>query len=491
MNYDNILVIHSKIDMVFCIDGTGDMAPHIESVKNNVKRFYLDFAEEMTKQYSYIDSMRVKIIVFRDYGCDGDEAMKISNWFDLPEDDEELSNYLRDIEAHGGGDAPENGLEALYFAMKQDFMTGRNDRQVIVLFTNADCLELGERKGKGSYPEDMVNGEGLQDMWLCRSQDLDSKLRERNKRLVLFAPSGTKYENLKANLNRSVFEPVAMGKGLGDINFDDIIKIMCPAVAAPEDRRRLIEESIDDVVHEGPGDTAPHIESVKKDISKKKSAVDMVFCIDGTGDMAPHIESVKNNIKRFRIEYCEELEQRRYDIDSLRVKIIVFRDYGFDGDEAMKISQWFELPDDDSDFANYLTGVTAHGGGDAPENGLEALYFAMKSDFMGVSKTDRQIIVLFTNADYLELGERKGAGAYPVDMVGEKGLIDTWMGNNQDPESHLRGRNKRLVLFAPSGTKYENLRAKLDRSVFEPVEMGNGLGDIDFYSVLQILEEDV
>ncbi|MDR3217005.1 MAG: VWA domain-containing protein [Clostridiaceae bacterium] len=228
----NVLKKKRNIDVVFCIDGTGSMAPCIESVKNNAKRFYLDFSEEMTRQNSDIDSMRVKVIVFRDYGFDGDDSMQISNWFELPVDDSEFANYLTGVTANGGGDAPENGLEALYFAIKQDFLTGSNDRQVIVLFTDTDYLELGERKGKGSYPEDMVNGEGLQDMWFCRSQDPDSKLRDRNKRLVLFAPSGTKYENLKANLNRSVFEPVAMEKGLRDINFDGIIKIIAASASS-------------------------------------------------------------------------------------------------------------------------------------------------------------------------------------------------------------------------------------------------------------------
>jgi hypothetical protein len=68
-------------------------------------------------------------------------------------------------------------------------------------------------------------------MWGCASQDSSFKLRERNKRLVMFAPDGTKYKELKSKLNRSVFEPVNMAEGLGDIDFKDIIKIIAASAS--------------------------------------------------------------------------------------------------------------------------------------------------------------------------------------------------------------------------------------------------------------------
>lgn len=228
---DNILGTKRNIDVVFCIDGTGSMAPCIESVKNNARRFYLDFAAAMTDFGSEIDSMRVKVIVFRDYHDDGDESMVQSSFFELPADNAEFEKFLSDISANGGGDGPENGLEALYYAMKSDFTTGSKDRQVIVLFTDAEALELKQRAGEANYPADMVDEAGLIEMWSCLVQEKGFKLREKNKRLVLFAPDGTKYKELKSKLNRSIFEPVDMAHGLGDIDFKEIIKIIAASAS--------------------------------------------------------------------------------------------------------------------------------------------------------------------------------------------------------------------------------------------------------------------
>ncbi|MCM1295438.1 MAG: VWA domain-containing protein [Muribaculaceae bacterium] len=220
-----------NIDVVFCIDGTGSMAPCIESVKSNARRFHLEFVSAMTDFGSEIDSMRVKVIVFRDYHDDGEQAMVESPFFELPTDTADFEKFLADVSANGGGDNPENGLEALYYAMKSDFTAGAKDRQVIVLFTDAEALDLRERAGEANYPSDMVDEAGLIEMWACMAQDSSFKLRDRNKRLVMFAPDGTKYKALKSKLNRSVFEPVNMADGLGDIDFKEIIKIIAASAS--------------------------------------------------------------------------------------------------------------------------------------------------------------------------------------------------------------------------------------------------------------------
>lgn len=223
---NNIFGTKRNIDMVFCIDGTGSMSPCIDTVKENACRLHLEFASAMTDLGSEIDSMRVKVIVFRDYEDGKDLAMQESPFFELPADQTEFANYMAGVSACGGGDAPENGLEALYYAMKSDFTTGAKDRQVIVLFTDDDALALGERKSLPCYPADMVDETGLIELWSnsAAAQDSSVKLREKNKRLVMFAPSGTKYDELKTKLNRSIFSPVDDMNGLKELKFDVIIK---------------------------------------------------------------------------------------------------------------------------------------------------------------------------------------------------------------------------------------------------------------------------
>ena len=227
----NILLTKRNVDIVFCIDGTGSMAPCIDNVKTNAKRFHMEFVSKMTDLNSEIDSMRVKVIVFRDYKDDGDEAMVESRFFELDQDQEDFEEFLAGVTANGGGDNPENGLEALYYAMQSDFTTGIKDRQVIVLFTDADALPLKERAGEGNYPSDMVDMDGFYKTWACQSQTSGSNLRERNKRLVMFAPEKTVYEELKTTMNRSFFKSVDMASGLEDIDFQEIINLIAASAS--------------------------------------------------------------------------------------------------------------------------------------------------------------------------------------------------------------------------------------------------------------------
>ena len=232
---DNMFKKKRNIDIVFCIDGTGSMSPCIGNVKEHAKRFQLEFAQAMTEKYnSELDSMRARVIVFRDYECDEDAMVK-SDFYELPIDDAEYASFLSGVTACGGGDGPENGFEALYYAMKSDFTTGPNDRQIIVLFTDAEALDLGERKTSGRYPADMVDMDGLLNTWNCaggQMQDSSFKLRERNKRLIIYAPAGTKYEALKTKMNRCVFEPVDPGTGMLEIDFKEIIDLIAASASA-------------------------------------------------------------------------------------------------------------------------------------------------------------------------------------------------------------------------------------------------------------------
>ena len=228
------------IDIVFCIDGTGSMSPCIDAIKSNAKKFYMDFSDKMVNDFgSSVDSLCIRVITFRDYAEDGDQAMVVSDdWFDITAgDDVEYEKYLNGIIADGGGDEPENGLEAMFYAMTTDWNAkGDKDRQVIVLFTDADAIPLQAQAGHPNYPADMVDEDGLVNAWMgIRPSFLgqgDFKLKERCKRLVMFAPAGSVYENLQSRMNRSQFVPVKMDEGLGDMDFEDVIKILAASASA-------------------------------------------------------------------------------------------------------------------------------------------------------------------------------------------------------------------------------------------------------------------
>lgn len=226
--------------------------------------------------------------------------------------------------------------------------------------------------------------------------------------------------------------------------------------------------------------------------------LDIVFCVDGTGSMTSRIESIiesikgivhrlpldlafeslESSIKKYVPPLKRPLNRNRKEnvevfhcemFEYVRAKIIVFRDYRFDGENAMCISPFFKLPEETDEFERCLDGISAEGGGDSnAENGLEALYYAMKSDF-NVGPKDRQCIVLFTDADAYEPRICADAPNYPQEMMSEYELVNIWNGAVHNEAFRLRKRHC-LVMLAPTNTKYKQLSSIMDRTHFIPID---------------------
>ena len=81
--------------------------------------------------------------------------------------------------------------------------------------------------------------------------------------------------------------------------------------------------------------------------TKKHRKLDIVMCIDGTGSMSPYLATVKKNAERFYQTLASEmLTHNNTEIDMLRIKIIVFRDYAKEGADAISQTRFFELNTD-------------------------------------------------------------------------------------------------------------------------------------------------
>ena len=167
-----------NVDMVFCIDCTGSMDNIIDIVKNNALNFYRDVTNVMEAKNKHITQLRVRVVAFRDYIADGEDAMLVTDFFKLPEESDafekcvrsltadffslpaqsvDFERCVRSIEAFGGGDDPEDGLEALAYAIKSKWATdAMKKRQVIVVWTDAATHPLGFGAKSPYYPNGMA-----------------------------------------------------------------------------------------------------------------------------------------------------------------------------------------------------------------------------------------------------------------------------------------------------------------------------------------------
>lgn len=167
-------------------------------------------------------------------------------------------------------------------------------------------------------------------------------------------------------------------------------------------------------------------------------AVDVVMCIDVTGSMSDIIGTVKKNAIGFYDSFNRCCEEEGIQLTGLNAQVIAFRDKNEDFN-WLQTSSTYSLPEQRTEFDSFVNGLSANGGGDTPESGLEALQAAFgKSDWGVDDGYHRQVIILWTDAPYL-------IGSYTD--VTLSSLTLQW---NSMPSG------RRLILFAPYGSDDSN-----------------------------------
>lgn len=217
------------VDIVLCIDATGSMKPHIDRVKENALRFHQDLNNNLSVKGKVIDNLRVKVIVFRDFYSDGDNAFYQSPFFALPSDNYDFSDFINSIQTFGGGDEPENALEALAVAIKSPWnKTGDKSRQVIVVWTDDEAhdLEIASKYNISNYPSDIPkNFNELTDLW-----EDGKHISSNGKRLIIFAPEKKPWKEILNFWELSLLYPSTAGKGLQEIEYNTIIDTIANSV---------------------------------------------------------------------------------------------------------------------------------------------------------------------------------------------------------------------------------------------------------------------
>ena len=100
--------LNYNVDIVMCIDCTGSMGGLLDNVKANALKFYPDLREACAKKDKEISELRIKVIAFRDFNADKNQAMKSTEFFTIPDQEDEFKSFINGLTPTGGGDEPEN-----------------------------------------------------------------------------------------------------------------------------------------------------------------------------------------------------------------------------------------------------------------------------------------------------------------------------------------------------------------------------------------------
>jgi len=214
--------------------------------------------------------------------------------------------------------------------------------------------------------------------------------------------------------------------------------------------------------------------------------VDIVLCIDATSDMNGVINMLQKNATKLYSDIIDHFARKGKTIDTFRVRIVAFRDYKYDGDDAMLITDFFTLPAQNTKFEKCIKSLYAFGGGDEAEDGLEALGYAIKSKWNEEGIRKRQIIIVFSDAPTHELGHGSDVPNYPKNMAKDIIELTLWWGNRQN-NGFIDHIAKRLILFAPNEPYWRTISDIWDNVIHYPAVSGNGLKEIDYSQILDAI----
>lgn len=221
------------VDIVMCIDATASMGPFLDLVKSQAVNLYSDLRQKMERLDTpkYIDSLRVRVITFRDYIADGENAMLASSFFTLPDQRTEFERLILGIKPEGGGDLPEDGLEALAFAMKSKWRenSGNKRRQVIAVWTDAGTHPIGFGRTAPNYPARMpTTFAGLTEWW--GFPQCHGLMDNEAKRLLIYAPDEDYWNTIADNWENTLHFVSRAGRGLNDITYDQILSAIAMSI---------------------------------------------------------------------------------------------------------------------------------------------------------------------------------------------------------------------------------------------------------------------
>lgn len=216
------------VDVCILIDKTGSMRPIIDMVKAKALHLYDDIKRGMAvkDKEKIISNFRVRVMAFGDYKADGAKAFYGCDFLQMPHQADLLNQCVKSIRPEGGGDDPEDGLEALAFGIRSKWCTGNNKkRHIICLFTDTSSHDLGYGRSVPGYPEDAPKSyEELMCMW--GTPQFPGEMDPYAKRLLLFAPDCSYWPKIAREWDNAILMPVEDGNGLRDVSYQSMLDMI-------------------------------------------------------------------------------------------------------------------------------------------------------------------------------------------------------------------------------------------------------------------------
>ncbi|HVN63983.1 MAG TPA: vWA domain-containing protein, partial [Candidatus Binataceae bacterium] len=135
------------VDIVFVMDVTESMQPYIDAIKQNVISFADDLAAN-NRDY------RLGLVTFEDYVVSKYPDCKCDYRDKLTGNVDEFTKWIGSLHAGGGGDIPEDQLDALAYAATLPFRP--NAQAIVILISDAPTHKRGDgpdREGDEAYRE--------------------------------------------------------------------------------------------------------------------------------------------------------------------------------------------------------------------------------------------------------------------------------------------------------------------------------------------------
>jgi len=174
------------------------------------------------------------------------------------------------------------------------------------------------------------------------------------------------------------------------------------------------------------------------------NTADIVFVLDVTGSMSDEIAGVKNNI----VEFADELEQKGI---NYQLGMVTFLD---------DVENIYGFTNNVNEFKDNVSKQYAHGGGNYPENSIDALVAATEFEFRPQSKAT---IVWITDASFYNTDYTKED---VVDLCLAKSITVHCIGNTGEQTEYYN------PIVNPTGGNFYNIRNDFRTILLDIANMG-------------------